>query len=69
LSSDEIEELFKAVEKCPNCGSSEGFWLATKLEKKFLQCKHCGALIELCEILQGEDAESKGGFKVLKRDH
>jgi len=67
LSWNEIEELFKTVKKCPNCGSSEGFWLALKLEKRLLQCKHCGALIEVCEVFQGEDArDSKSEFKALK---
>jgi ribosomal protein L37AE/L43A len=55
LNWNEIEELSKTVKKCPNCGSNEGFWLVPKLEKSFLQCKHCGALIELCEILQKEE--------------
>jgi transcription elongation factor Elf1 len=54
LSWNEIEEIFKTVKKCPNCGSSEGFWLALKLEKRFLQCKHCGALIEVCEVFESK---------------
>lgn len=49
LSLNGFEELLKTIKKCPRCGSDEGFWLAFKLYGKFLQCKHCGALIEVYE--------------------
>jgi transcription initiation factor TFIIIB Brf1 subunit/transcription initiation factor TFIIB len=54
--------------KCPKCGSNEGFWLAANREKSYAQCKHCGAVLEFCEVLSytDKDKRSRSAFKKLK---
>jgi len=68
LSWSKLEEFLKTLEKCPSCGSSEGFWLTPTLEKRLIQCKHCGALIEVCEALESKDAKTGSKFKILLRE-
>lgn len=60
MSLEEIEAFARSLEVCPKCGSSEGFWLTAKQDKSYVQCKHCGAIIELCETLSKERATKKG---------
>jgi ribosomal protein L37AE/L43A len=50
LKLDEIENLRKSLQNCPDCGSTEGFWLVAKRDKTYFQCKHCAAILEICEI-------------------
>lgn len=52
---EEIEAFAKTLKTCPKCGSSEGFWLAANLGKSYAQCKHCGAILEFCEVLSSRD--------------
>jgi len=59
VSLEELEEFMKTFKRCPYCNSSEGFWLAPKFYKKYLQCKHCGALIELCRVVREEEKKRK----------
>jgi len=46
----EIEAFRWSLKECPKCRSSEGFWLVTKRGGSYVQCKHCGAILELCEV-------------------
>jgi ribosomal protein L37AE/L43A len=55
LSLEEIEALHKAVKRCPKCDSTEGFWLTAKRDKSYVQCKHCGAILELFELFPGTE--------------
>jgi translation initiation factor 2 beta subunit (eIF-2beta)/eIF-5 len=68
LSLEEIEDFCKSLKSCPKCGSSEGFWLAANLEKSYIQCKHCGAILEICEIFSQSEGskDSKGVSRRLK---
>jgi ribosomal protein L37AE/L43A len=50
LSLKEIEDFRKSLKNCPHCGSTEGFWLIARREKTFFQCKHCAAILEVCEV-------------------
>lgn len=59
MSLEEIEAFRRSLKVCPKCGSSEGFWLTAKLDTSYVQCKHCGAIIELCEVLSKERAAKK----------
>jgi hypothetical protein len=46
LSLGEIEDFRKSLGTCPECKSTEGFWLIAKRESSFFQCKHCAAILE-----------------------
>lgn len=67
MSLNQLDEFLRTLKNCPHCGSDEGFWLAVKLYKKFLQCKHCGALIELFDAVQKDENGKESKFKVLKK--
>jgi hypothetical protein len=49
LGLDEIENFRKFLKNCPDCGSTEGFWLIAKRDKTYFQCKHCAAILEVRE--------------------
>lgn len=73
MSLEEIEAFANSLRTCPKCGSSEGFWLAANREKSYAQCKHCGAILEFCEVLSYSDTpkppsknDSKSAFKKLR---
>jgi translation initiation factor 2 beta subunit (eIF-2beta)/eIF-5 len=68
LSLEEIEAFASSLKVCPKCGSGEGFWVAANREKSYAQCKHCGAILEFCEVLSYREKgqTSKGVFKKLK---
>jgi ribosomal protein L37AE/L43A len=51
LNLDEIENFRSSLKSCPECSSTEGFWLVVKRDKTYFQCKHCAAILEICEIL------------------
>jgi len=50
LSLNEIENFRKSLKNCPDCGSTEGFWLIAKRDKTYFQCKRCAAILEVCEV-------------------
>jgi translation initiation factor 2 beta subunit (eIF-2beta)/eIF-5 len=50
LKLGEIEIVLKHFKVCPRCKSIEGFWLGSKLEYIYFQCKGCGAKFELQEV-------------------
>jgi translation initiation factor 2 beta subunit (eIF-2beta)/eIF-5 len=50
LKLDEIDNFRRSLKTCPECGSPEGFWLVAKRDKTYFQCKHCAAILEICEI-------------------
>jgi len=67
LSFEEIEKFANSLKTCPKCGSIEGFWLAANKEKSYAQCKHCGAILEFCEVLSYSDKpQRKNAFRKLK---
>jgi len=71
LSLEEVEAFRRSLKVCPKCGLSEGFWLTAKRDRSYVQCKHCGAIIELCEVFSVEgaakkDAQSRRG--ILRRE-
>jgi len=47
---EEVETFHRSLKVCPKCGSSEGFWLVARLDRSYVQCKHCGDMLEFCEI-------------------
>lgn len=57
---EEIEAVYRTFKSCPKCGSKEGFWLSAKSDAEYVQCKHCGAIFEICEVFQtgGEKGKS-----------
>lgn len=67
---EEIVAVYSAFKTCPKCGSNEGFWLAAKHDAGCVQCKHCGALFEICEVFQTGERRSKssaGRIGILRR--
>jgi translation initiation factor 2 beta subunit (eIF-2beta)/eIF-5 len=50
LNLDDVENFRKTLKKCPDCGSTEGYWLIAKREKTYFQCKNCAAMLEVAEI-------------------
>ena len=52
LSLEEIEAFCRSLSRCPKCDSTEGFWLSATRERSYVQCKHCGAILEICEVFQ-----------------
>jgi len=42
LKPEEIETVLKHFKVCPRCKSIEGFWLGSKLEYIYFQCKDAG---------------------------
>jgi len=50
-------EYAEKLKKCPVCGSKEGFWFIMKKDKKYAQCKSCGAEFLLCVIFPLEKKE------------
>jgi len=63
LSLEELEAFRQSLKSCPKCGSNEGFWLTANREKSFFQCKHCGAILEICEVFSS--SEKNKGFKLF----
>jgi hypothetical protein len=59
LALEEIEAFCWGLKECPKCGSSEGFWLVAKLNRSYVQCKHCGDILEFCEFFP---VAKKSGF-------
>lgn len=49
MDIDEIEDFRGSLKSCPKCGSTEGFWLVAKRDGTYFQCKHCAAILEICE--------------------
>lgn len=43
-------EHAEKLKKCLICGSERGFWFTIKKDKKYAQCKNCGAEFLLCVI-------------------
>ena len=68
MSLEEIEAFANSLKICPKCSSNEGFWLTASREKSYAQCKHCGAILEFCEVLSYTEKGklSKSVFRKLK---
>jgi translation initiation factor 2 beta subunit (eIF-2beta)/eIF-5 len=68
LSLEEIEAFCKSLKKCPKCDSNEGFWLTANRQRSYVQCKHCGVILEILEVFResGKIKESRGVFKRIK---
>jgi len=46
----QIEGARVSLLTCPECKSSEGFWLITKRDAALAQCKHCGIISEASKV-------------------
>jgi translation initiation factor 2 beta subunit (eIF-2beta)/eIF-5 len=68
LGLEEIEAFYRSLTKCPRCNSTEGFWLAANRERSYVQCKHCGTILEIYEVFPESEKikGTKGVFKRLK---
>jgi translation initiation factor 2 beta subunit (eIF-2beta)/eIF-5 len=66
LDLEEIETFRRTLKNCPTCGSAEGFWLVAKSDKTYFQCKHCAAILEICEVVSDSKA-TKAPKKFLGR--
>jgi len=55
-------EHVEKLKKCPNCGSEKGFWFIIKRDRRYAQCKNCGAEFLLCTIYPLEHEEKKEGI-------
>jgi len=62
MGLEEIEAVYSALKNCPKCGSNEGFWLSVKSDAEYIQCKHCGALFEICEVFSTGGEKSKSSI-------
>jgi ribosomal protein L37AE/L43A len=63
----EIEEFRRSSWTCPECKSAEGFWLITKGESTFFQCKHCAAILKTRKDLA--DLKEPEHFKLVIKLH
>jgi ribosomal protein L37AE/L43A len=62
MSLDEVEAFHRSLKACPKCGSNEGFWLTPRRHTGYVQCKHCGAILEPCETFSiREGVQKKSG--------
>ena len=66
MSLEDIEDFYRSLSKCPKCNSSEGFWLAANRERSYVQCKHCGTILDIYEVFPGLE-KSKGTKGVFRR--
>jgi ribosomal protein S27AE len=68
LSLEDIDAFARSLKTCPKCSSGEGFWLAANREKSYVQCKHCGAILEFCEVIPHPEKtkSQRTAFKKLK---
>jgi len=55
-------EHAEKLKKCPNCGSEKGFWFILKKDRRYAQCKSCGAEFLLCTIYPLESEGKKEGI-------
>ncbi|MEM3442972.1 MAG: hypothetical protein QXM86_03850 [Candidatus Bathyarchaeia archaeon] len=46
----EIEDFAAQFKICPKCDSLQGFWVGTKSDKAYVQCKVCGTSFEIFEV-------------------
>jgi hypothetical protein len=68
LRFQEIETALKRLGPCPKCDSDEGFWLGSKGDHIYVQCKCFGACLELLEVYTlGEKQEKAKRLKFFKR--
>jgi len=58
-------EHVEKLKKCPNCGSEKGFWFIIKRDRRYAQCKSCGAEFLLCTIYPLESEGKKEGIMTL----
>jgi hypothetical protein len=63
----EIETALKHLETCPKCDSGDGFWLGSKGDHIYVQCKCCGACLELFEVYAlGKEREKARRLRFFK---
>ena len=58
-------EHSEKLRKCPICGSEKGFWFIIRGNRRYAQCKGCGAEFLLCTIYPLEEEGKKGGIASL----
>ena len=67
LRFQEIEDALSHLGICPKCNSREGFWVAAKSDHIYVQCKCCGASLELFEVYRlGEKREEAKRLRFFK---
>ena len=58
-------ERAEKLKRCPVCGSEKGFWFIIKRNRRYAQCKSCGAEFLLCTIYPLEEKERREGIASL----
>jgi len=58
-------EHAEKLKRCPVCGSEKGFWFIIKRNRRYAQCKSCGAEFLLCTIYPLEEKERREGIVSL----
>jgi hypothetical protein len=67
LKLGDIEEAWSSFRKCPRCSCSRGFWLSIRRDKVYVQCKECGAQLELFEVYRiGEKGRAPEKVKLFR---
>jgi hypothetical protein len=67
LRFQEIEIALKHLGICPKCNSYEGFWVGSRGDHIYVQCKCCGASLELFEVYTvGEKQEKAKRLKFFR---
>jgi len=68
LRFQEIEAALSHLGTCPKCNSSQGFWLGAKSDHIYVQCKCCGASLELFEVYKlGEESRKPRLLKFFRK--
>ena len=68
LKLQEIETALGHLKTCPKCNSVEGFWFGVKGDHIYVQCKCCGASLELFEVYtMGEKSRTPERLKGFRK--
>jgi len=68
LKLEEIETASSRFKICPKCHSTQGFWLGLMSDHAYVQCKDCGAKLELFEVYtMGEKGRSPQRLKFFRK--
>lgn len=54
----EVEEAFGHFKACPKCNSAVGFWLGSKDNHAYAQCKNCGTEFGLFAVYLASEKSS-----------
>jgi len=56
-----IEKFHSKMQKCPICGSTQGFWINYGISNTYIQCKNCGLKTQFYHISQIEEKQTEKG--------